>query len=159
MYKGKNVGYFYRLWEVLVNNLNRDWEISILPVELSLLDNGSTVSPRDRDFSMRTCRSSCGLEFGSCRPFSRGFDDGVVPVVVAFVFVVVAVVVVAAAPAALVEALGFFSLFGWDGIIVILLCFRVVVPCCCCCCCWRPPVSVVCGTVCSVGFETLYKTY
>lgn len=98
------------------NNFNRDCEIFILPVELSLLDSGSTVSPRDRDLSMRTCRSSCGLEFGSCRPFSRGFDDGVVPVVVAFVFVVVAVVVVAAAPApaaaAAVGALGFFSFFG-----------------------------------------------
>lgn len=76
----------------------------ILPVELSLLDSG-IVSPRDRDLSMRTCRSSCGLEFGSCRPFSRGFDDGGVLLVV-FVFVVVAVA------AAVAAALEFLSLFG-----------------------------------------------
>ena len=42
------------------------------PVVFSLLESG-IVSPRDRDLSIRTCRSSCGLEFGSCRPFSRSF--------------------------------------------------------------------------------------
>ena len=42
------------------------------PVVLSLLERG-IVSPRDRDLSIRTCRSSCGLEIGSCRPFSRSF--------------------------------------------------------------------------------------
>lgn len=67
------------------------------PVVLSLLERG-IVSPRDRDFSIRTCRSSCGLEFGSCRPFSRSFDAGLL--------------------------VAFFSLFGCDGIIVILLCLR-----------------------------------
>ena len=64
------------------------------------------MSPRDRDFSIRICRSSCGLEFGSCRPFSRGFVGSGRP-------------------------LGIFSLifslifsFGCFGIIVILLCLR-----------------------------------
>lgn len=71
---------------------------TVLPVVLSLLERG-IVSPRDRDLSIRTCRSSCGLEFGSCRPFSR-------------IFVGAGLLLV------------FFSLFGCDGIIVILLCFR-----------------------------------
>jgi len=74
---------------------------NILPVVLSLFESGIT-SPRDRDLSMRICRSSCGLEFGSCRPFSRGFADF----------------------AGTGRLLGTFSLFGCDGIIVILLCLR-----------------------------------
>lgn len=69
-----------------------------LPVVLSLLERG-IVSPRDRDLSIRTCRSSCGLEFGSCRPFSRSFVGAG-------------------------WLLVFFSLLGCDGIIVILLCLR-----------------------------------
>lgn len=68
---------------------------SLLPVVLSLLESG-ILSPRDRDLSMRTCRSSCGLEFGSCLPFSRSTG----------------------------RPLGIFSFFGCDGIIVILLCLR-----------------------------------
>ena len=68
------------------------------PVVLSLFESG-TLSPRDRDLSMRICRSSCGLEFGSCRPFSRNFVGTGRP-------------------------LGIFSLFGCFGIIVILLCLR-----------------------------------
>lgn len=70
----------------------------LLPVVFSLLESG-IVSPRDRDLSIRTCRSSCGLEFGSCRPFSRSFAG------IGWLFV-------------------FFSLLGCDGIIVILLCLR-----------------------------------
>lgn len=69
-----------------------------LPVVLSLLERGTT-SPRDRDFSIRICRSSCGLELGSCRPFSRAFVGAGLLLV-------------------------FFSLLGCDGIIVILLCLR-----------------------------------
>lgn len=68
------------------------------PVVLSLFESG-IVSPRDRDLSMCICRSSCGLEFGSCRPFSRNF-------------------------ASTGRLLGIFSLFGCFGIIVILLCLR-----------------------------------
>lgn len=60
------------------------------PVVLSLLESG-IVSPRDRDLSIRSCRSSCGLEFGSCRPFSRGFDDGGVLFVVVVDFPVAVV--------------------------------------------------------------------
>lgn len=68
------------------------------PVVLSLFESG-IMSPRDRDLSMCICRSSCGLEFGSCRPFSRNF-------------------------AGTGRLLGIFSLFGCFGIIVILLCLR-----------------------------------
>lgn len=75
-----------------------DFAKRLLPVVFSLLESG-IVSPRDRDLSIRTCRSSCGLEFGSCRPFSRSFAG------IGWLFV-------------------FFSLLGCDGIIVILLCLR-----------------------------------
>lgn len=77
----------------------KEWRsASLVPVVLSLFESG-IMSPRDRDLSIRICRSSCGLEFGSCRPFSRGFAGTGRP-------------------------LGIFSLFGCFGIIVILLCLR-----------------------------------
>lgn len=73
------------------------------PVVLSLFESG-ILSPRDRDLSIRICRSSCGLEWGSCRPFSRSFAD-------------------TGRPVGIFSLLG-FSLFGCFGIIVILLCLR-----------------------------------
>jgi len=102
--KELNVG--HREWWMY----GKEWQWSpFVPVVLSLFESG-IVSPRDRDLSIRICRSSCGLEFGSCRPFSRGFAGTGRP-------------------------LGIFSLtfslnfslifsFGCFGIIVILLCLR-----------------------------------
>lgn len=89
----------------------KEWRLSpLVPVVLSLFESGK-MSPRDRDLSMRICRSSCGLEFGSCRPFSRGFAG---------------TGIFSGRPLGIFSgrSLGIFSLFGCFGIIVILLCLR-----------------------------------
>lgn len=111
--------------------MRREEIFSLLPVVLSLLESG-IMSPRDRDLSIRICRSSCGLEFGSCRPFSRSFAgfagngrllgvfSGTGRLIGAFSGIGRLLGVFSGTD----RLLGIFSLFGCAGIIVILLCLR-----------------------------------